>query len=624
MAFLILLAKQQVGMHPMTARKAIPAALACLLLAGLVTGNVGASTQTQAQLSALVSAAQSSKAYAYSTVDLALAHGLSVGAAQAQLSQGDSLLAAAQADAQSGKVASGIQAAQAAMSAYTSASTSASVALNQAGLTGYVDYSAALGAIAQVNATSSIVASAAAQACGSAGSGASNSTAFAQACAQIGTQIGNASLHFEQAAALLAQSGGRAGADANLTQAFSLIASARAEVNAAQSDLATVASFTYVQRGRAFVEAVLLPLSAKANATISAEQSFRANLTQFWYSYDAYALAQSEAASNVTTSASALAEAISMVNVTLTSSSIASAQTVAASVEADMSALLAIPGITALPSVVTDIDACSSAAASYNSSLTAVEATNAAYSQTQLQSFSGYLSVMNADASTVQANGAAYSSACQKVITDLSALFSIQGVQAIYSNLVSLDLSGSAGGVNSSLELEISAMAAVQSDFATESQVVASSQSKILTVSVLLSDAQSLQAEGAAYLNATAYAALANGATSVQDASADAQDFVASANSSLSVAVGAFAYSVVTLSNARSSLESATHDCVSSIDTASAYVNSDTQSRISAAASGQAEMSHALQLFSSLDVSGGAAALAQATLELQAASAVSV
>ncbi len=605
----------------------LPAVTASLLLAGIfapaaVLGQLGASNQTQGQLSTLVGVAQSSRAYASSTIDLAVSHGLNVSAAQAQLAEGDSFLATAQADAQSGSdISAGILAAQAAMRDYTYAAASASVALKDAGLTVSVDYAAAAGAVAEVNATASVVASVAAQVCAGAGTGASNSTALVQACAQVEANIAAATAHLKQAASLLVQASGSTTVGANYSQALSLIAEARAEVNATQSSLVTIASYTYSARGQAYVTAIIEPLSAKANATIAAEQSVLAGLNQFWLSFDAYSSSQTSAQASVTSSVSTLATAILQVNTGAVSSNISASETTAAAVKADMWALLNISAIDLLP-VASSIQASITATTSYQSSLATADSQSGAYAQTQLSSFSGYLSTMTSSQTDVQTKGAAYLSAYQTVVTDLSALTSITGVQAILDSLTSLQVSATVDGVNTALQQETAAMGTVQTDISSMDSVAASSSSAILVGSGLVSNITTLSAQAQAYLNATASAALSRTAAQVQVTAQTAASLVAAVNAATQATIGTFAASAATISGTSSTLSAETSASLTSTSNAIAYVHSDTQARISEAASGQADVSQALQLFSSLDVSGGATAMAQASLELQAASAV--
>ena len=251
-----------------TPRKTMtPAAVAVLMVLSALTpivalGAVSATAQTQSQLTTLIGAAQTSGAYAHSAVVQASARGLTMGSAQAQLGQGDSLLATARADAQSGSnIDAGIQAVQAAMRDYTFASAAASLALSSVGLAGSVDYSVSEAAVTEVNATASIFSSVAAQACGAAGTG---TDAFAKACSDVKTQVVAARAHLSQAASLLAQANGGASANVDYSQVMSLVTSARADVNATQSDLVTIAAYTYTQRGQTFYATVISPVSAKA------------------------------------------------------------------------------------------------------------------------------------------------------------------------------------------------------------------------------------------------------------------------------------------------------------------------------------------------------------------------
>jgi hypothetical protein len=616
-------------MIALTRRSLTRAAVACLLIVGIFTpvavmGQEGASAQTQSQLMAMVAAAQSSGVYAHSAVEAATSHGLSVAAALAKLSQGDSMLAVAQADARSGtNITGGIQAAQAAMGEYTNAAALATVALTNAGLTTSVGYAATLGAVAEVNASESAVSEATAKACGQAGARASNSSAFAQACAQAGAQLTAASADLSQAYSFVVRSSGQANATANLSQAVTLIATARSDVSAAQSYLVTIASYTYAQRGHAYVASIVGPLSSKANATIMAEQSFQANLTRFQSEYIAHAKAQASGVANLSSGVSALASAISLVSTTATSASINSSQSVAASTETEVSSLLGLPGISLLTSVVTDIHGCNSAAAAYSSSLAIVGAGVGAFESTSLTSFATYSSSLSAEASSATTAGSTFSSSCQKVVTDISVLLSTPGVQAIYNALTALHIAATVNGTSSSLYAEATAVANVQASASAAASTLASSQSSVLLGGALLSAAASGASEGGPFLNATASASLSQADSSVQATGSAAQSYIAEVNSGLNATVGAFATEASSLTSSGATLVAQTNSSVSSTASAVAYVSSDVQVRVAEAASGQASVSEALHLFSSLNISGGAAALAQASNDFQAAGSVS-
>jgi hypothetical protein len=424
---------------------------------------------------------------------------------------------------------------------------------------------------------------------------------------------------------LLAQSNGQTQAGANLSQALSLIAMARADVAASEASLATIASYSYSQRGEAYVTSFMQPLSLEANATIRMEQSFQANLTQFQASYSAYSSSQATAAAKVTSSLSALATAISQVNTGTAASSINASQVTAAALKSDMAALLSIPGIAAISTLIADIHASSSSASSFDSARGMAESQSGAYEVTSIPSFSAYFAAMNSDGTAVQSAGSAYVSAYQKAMGDLNVptILSIPGVQAIYNNLAGLQVSGTVSDVDSALQVETSAMASVQSYISSSSSVVETSGHSITLSGTLNATASSLLTRGRAFLNVTTSAALAQSASLVKSEAQTALSFVEAANSSLQTNVGAFPASANSVATAGASLSSVTRASSTAVGAAVGYVKSDIQFRTSEAASGRAEISQALQLFSRLNVSGGVAALAQAGLELQEVSALS-
>ena len=613
-------------MNAQPERRWLPATMAVLLLAGIFTPLAvfgQATSQEQSQLAALVGAAESSGAYATSTVDYAAASGLSVGAAQAQLSQGNSLLATAQTDLQSGTgLGAGIQAAQGAMSAYEAAATSASVALSGAGLAASVDYYAALSAVAEVNETVGVIASVQAQACDSVGAAASG-TQHAQACAQVDAQLVSARTYLGQAASLLAQSSGHATASADVPQILVLVGQARTDVEACQALLLSIASYSYSQRSEAYLSEVIDPLYANANATIRAEESVMAELASFRTSWDAYAQGQASAAANVSAPASSLDAAISVVNTGATATNIYAAQIVAGDVSADMSTLLNLTGLVGQTSLLSLIQECNATSVSYWGSLQTAGTWNGAYSQATLSGFSNYLGAGTTDYASAQSGGSAYESDCQAVIGSLAGYLTVLGVQAIYDNLTSLQISASVSGVDSSLQQETNAMATVQDGISSLTTAVTNGEAAILVTGDLLAAASSVSTQGGAYLNATVKASLGQVSAYASATAQAAQSFVASAQTCLQASIGTYSSTVASLSTSGTSLSAQTQASVSATATAVAYVQSDSQVRAAAVASGQADVAQALQLFSTQNVSAGVAAMAQASLEFQAASGTS-
>ena len=611
-------------MNVQSERRWLPAAVACLLIAGVFTPlavfGQASSSGKQIQLAALVSAAESSRSYAAGAVGYAAASGLSVSAAQAQLSQGDSLLAIAESDLQSGAdLAAGIQAVQGAMSAYEAAAVSSSLALSDAGLTASVSYFAALSAVTEVNATVAAIAAVEAQACGSAGAATSGVQGFVQACAQISGQLTSASADLNQAASLLVQSGGHIAATADVSQAVSLVAQARADAQACQSLLLTIASYTYSQRGEAYVSAVVDQFYSGANATAASEQSLVANLTGYQNDWKAYASSQSSGVTGVNSSATALETAISQVDTGAVSASISAASTTAGDVSADMSSLLSIAGVLALSNLVSAVQACATSATSYSGALASANSWGRAYSGTQLSTFSGYLNTGASDASTVQSAGEVYVSDCQAVVADLAAYLFIPGVQAVYDDLTGLQVSGTVNGANAALSQAVSAMGTVEADIASLDAAVSSAEAAILVGGDLLTAASGISATRSAYLNATAKSALGQVSTGASATAQAAQSFVASAQACLQASVGTYPSAVTSLESSGTALGTQTQSSTSAAADAVAYVQSDSRVRTATVAVGRADLTEAFQLFSSLNVSAGVAAMAQASLEFQAA-----
>ncbi|MDG6974701.1 MAG: hypothetical protein JRN27_01210 [Nitrososphaerota archaeon] len=604
-------------------RKWIPAALACILIAGTFTPlAVLGQGSASSQLTMLISAAGSARSYAYDTVDYAAASGLAVSGAQALLGQGDSLMATAQADAQAGTAqAAGIQDAQAAMADYAAASASSSVALSKAGLTAAVDYNAVLSAIAEVNATVEVIASVAAQACASGSASSSGAQAFAEACAQVAASVASARANLTQAASALVQAEGHLGASASLSQALSLAALARADLQASQAALMTISSYTYSQRGQEFAASVVAPLSAEANATIGTEAALIASVTAYQADWGAYAKSQAEASANMSASASAVAVAISEVNTSAVSTSVTAAQATDTEVRAEMSALLGLVGQTSLLAAV---QASSSAAIRYDGSLNSSAAWSSAFAGANLGAFSGYLSSGVADAAAVQSDGTAYVSAYRSVVADLAAYLTVPGVQSIYNVLTGIQVSGSVSGANAALHQETSAMATIQADISSLGTAVSSGGSAVLVGTDLLSAAAGVSSGGGAYLNATAKATLGQVSVDAMSTAQAAQSFVASAQALMQASIGSYSSSATSLAASGTSLATRTQSSTNATETALAYLQSDSRVRATEAAVAQAHLTQALQLFAAQDVTAGAAAMAQAYLGFQEASSASV
>ena len=611
-------------MNSRPCRRWLPAALTCLLLVGVFApmAALGQSTATrqQNQLSALVGAADSSKSYAASVVDFAVASGLSVSSSQSQLNRGDSLLATAQADLQAGtNLAAGVQAAQAAMADYAAAATSSSVALTNAGLTASVDYDAALSAVAEVNSTVNVMASVEAHACAGASTATPEVQAVTQACAQVAASLLSARAELDQAASLLVQTKGTVTASASISQALALVAQARAEVQACQPLILTVASYTYSLRGQAYLAAVVDPLYASANATVMTEGSLIANITAYQAAWGAYAESQASAAASVGSSAASLQTAISGVDKSATSSDINSSEGTAGQLKSDLQVLLTLSEVAALPGLVADINSAINAVGSYQSALATAQAWSGMYDQTQLSSFGAYLSQGTSDEGAVQTTGSAYLASYNVVVSDLDGVATLLGLPPVKA-VLSLPVSQTVSSVSTSLSAETSAMGTVGADITSLNAVASSAEPAVVVSGDLLATASGVSASGGAYLNSTAKATLGEVSARAVTAAQAAQSYLTSVGDLLQSSIGTCSSVVASLNASAASLAAQTQDSASAAAAALASVQSDAKIRVTVIASGQADVTQALQLFSAQDVSAGAAAMANASLEFQAAS----
>ncbi|HKT22564.1 MAG TPA: hypothetical protein VJR06_08155, partial [Nitrososphaerales archaeon] len=272
---------------------------------------------------------------------------------------------------------------------------------------------------------------------------------------------------------------------------------------------------------------------------------------------------------------------------------------------------------------VSDVSACQSATTSFTQQVNAVNTESAAYSQAGISAFPAYVATMNRYASNLQSTGTAYTAAYAKVLSDLSPLLgsNLAGLSTIYADLLGLQVSGSVSGVEGSLGQATSAMATVQADIDAYANAVATQDSLIVMQPELLGSAASVASSAQAYLDAAGASAMANASVSVQAVSHAAQLFVASANSSTSLEVGFFGSAEQSLASSGTALVAQTSACARAVATAGTYIDADIDSRVADSVTAQGDVASALQLFSSLDIGGGVSAMAQASLEFQAASA---
>lgn len=618
-------------------RTVLSAAAVCLLVAGVLTpiavlAQLNPSPTPQQQLSAMVSAAESSRAYASSVVSAATLHNLDTSSADSQIAVGDRLLANATSDLSSGtNIAAGLVAAHSAMRAYAGAAATASLVLEQSGFTASVDLAGTSAAVAEVNATASLVASLAAHACSTTMVSAANEGAFNHTCAGISMGVANATLHLRQAAAVVAQVQAGASASASLSGAIRLIAESRAEVETASSLLQTVAAYSYSQRGQVFVETDLSQLYASANATVRTQGSAFANLVQLGGSFNSSLSARASGVANVTTAASNLLASIQSVNTTSDSvtSSISAALSTATKVKNNLTALgILVNGIQAGANLSTAIQTALTAEGDYATSLSVATGDIAGFSAYTLAGFHNYLTAVTAQQGFVDSNGTAYTRAYYEVQVQLKLLIAtglVLGLGQFNSTLTVLGKSviSTASNVHGALEGYVQASAAMNGEIAAMVNATSSASAWVEVDNSTLSTISTIAATESTYLSQSGNATVYEASAYLHTTATEATSFIASSRASIHGNVSTFTSAQASLSSRGQELVSNSSTSARAVATATAAVKADLQARTSAITSANADTSYALAMFSSLNIGAGVSAMAQASVELQAASATS-
>jgi hypothetical protein len=613
-------------MKPRPGRKATGVAgflVAVLLVSSAGLAIVEAQGATPAQLQTMIQAAESSRAYAAGLVADAASHALNVASEQSFLASGDTLLAQAKADLLSSvNLGAGIQDAQAAMQDYTGAAAGSSLELKNAGLTTSVDLAAAVDAEAEVNATASIVAKLATRACESISVISANVSLFQDSCAEAASGIANATLDLGEAAALIAQANLNASAGADISQAFSILAQAREDVNASASELATISSFTYYQRGEAYYSQVLLGPYASANSSIREQNSVFANLSAVQSSFKASVEAAAQAYGNLTELADNPAGGLLFVFNEIANG----AKSTASEASSNFTSLLRIvSSLAGSAPLVSSINTAQAGTSAYSNAVVTVNSSANGFTSTSIPDFSAYLAGLDAASQSVNSTGQTFIADYSNVQVQLEALIRVLGVLAppalltANTTLTSLKtkVTGIPGSLDSYLAMETEEMSSFGSTV--NATVVALRPESGAVVSAATVQALvAIAHEEAVYLNATSLAAVRSSASSIQsDANATAV-LVTSANSSLSKTVGQFYDSIGSLLTTYI-LGGWANKTTSALTRAVSVVSSDLAARTSALTYAKLEVTSALSFFYSLDVSIGVSLMVAADTNFQAA-----
>jgi hypothetical protein len=625
------------SMRKETTKVIFPAAMALLLAAAIFVPAFALAQPSESEyLRSAIQTASSAQTYASGVIDLASSEGLDVATAQASQHQGDTLLAAAQADFASGtNLSAGLTAAQAAARDFTAASSQASVALQEAGLTAPVEVDAAAGAVAATNVTVTAAGIAVASVCGGTEVGPAYETVFRQDCAQAGAYLSNASASILQAAQAVDRARVGASVDANLAAAMAAVVKARAESNQATVVLDALASFTYSNRVESFIDGPMAVASAEANSSVAAQMSIEAEFGTLETAIEAYAGAEVNATRSAVAAAQATSTALASVDTSSVVSSEAVIQDVVASDQSDLaslssqvSAIGVLSGNTA--QILSDIATTQTMLTAYESGASTVAAQADSLQKTALSGMGSYSNEFDATVSTVGSDGTSVTSAYARVESDLAALISAFPTLPILVDLqttlnedisATSDASANFATVLGSAAASIS-LASVQAG--AMSSIVASDTTAISLNGSYLAAMAGVLASESVYLNATAYSALGEAAGSLDSAMQQAVTFNATAEAMMHGDVGAFSSFLANMQVQGGQLDEQASLASKSAAQALLFVQSDAAIRTRLVASAQALLKQSLQLFGEQDVTGGVAALLEASADLQAATGSSV
>lgn len=587
----------------------------------------GGAVPTQAQLGTMVSAAESSRAYATGLITYGGAHGVTSSSANSAVSSGDVLLAKAQADLSARtNLEEGVSDARGAMSFYSTAAADVSVALVQNGLAGSVEVDEVAGSIGQVNSTLRAMTDATTFACSSA-STSTNST-LVRSCSGARAEIANATLDLRAAVEALAGLSSGADVSVAVSAASTDLRSAREALAIASSSIQSASAFGYEARGEAYKVNVLAALSEEANNSIAADGSILATFNSATAQFGSDRLVLSLASGNL----SALATAVVSTRFDSLAASMGASAATSGEVASTSSSLLSLLGNLSLAGdagLVSAVSACHSLATAYSTSLSPSLGSSAGFASTKVSSFGTYLSGYQVDAQSTFEAQSAYVSGYGSMKADLAAFIRTLVVvppQLLTYNSTLSTLAGSVASTTSTLSTELDAELASLGELSVDlssvqAQFSNSGGSNLAGVSTpLYSELKSTYASASVYLNATGYAAVLAAGTGVEASINSTSSYVASVQAALAGTISLLNSSAPSLLAAGAAAYKSMGSASAHITQASSFIAADLSARQSAASGGADAESLGLKLLALQNLSAGVGSLEEAASLFAAAS----
>jgi trimeric autotransporter adhesin len=606
-----------------------------VILGGMLTthfvvaqGSAGESESSALQ--SLLQVASSARAYAQGAVELASSSGLGVSPETALVASGNaSLLAAEAALNPGGNLVTGLEDAHDAMGNFTAAAAGAGASLQGAGLTPSAEVMADLATVASLNDSAMLLSSVIDETCASTTVGGSLESGFLADCATAKSWLVNATAQLGTASTLLAAV--EAGAPGSSVSGFAgIVSQARTDVSGADSELLTLAPFTYAARAEAYADGPLASQLAAANASASLQGKLADWFGRDVSAYQNFSVSQSSAVEGMTSAASTLASAISSVSMTSVTTSIAAQQTTLASALSNMTSFSQL--LTSLPlpsSIISGLLANASTAEgslnTYDSALSNLSASAGSFQSVTVGAFSSYIPTFYALDNTEETDAAAFASSLstlQVQVGTIANLFPLIAALATWaSTFAQIATNINTGGtqVTASLAAAYSSTQSVSSGAASLTTAVRGAP-QALASSALLQNVSSVYSSESGLLNSTALASVSSASSALQSDWQLASEFVITSQSLLEATMGGFAGAPHTLAAQASSLSAETQSASSSMSSASAYLTADLDARTATVASATSLIAQANTAFGALQVAQGAALLARASATLAATS----
>lgn len=584
--------------------------------------------QAESQLDAYVQVATQGQLYVKMLASLALSHGIDVSPADNLIVEGNSSLLMAQSSLQTGtNVSGGIVAAKIAMSDFTAASESIGKLIEENGVSSYAALSISQSSLFSINETAQLLSGYISASCSA--QNVSN-VSFSADCQQAVQYISNARLQASEAENLLVKS------SENSSGFSALITKARTDLQFASGLLAQISSFTYYNRVEAYIRQNMNGEISAVNASLTTQENLLLQLNQTYSKMKSYGAAQASAADGLLSTADGInTEAGAFLSSSL-NSQIGVDMSVLGEVSANLTALYSQAGSyltgSLLQILLGNISATQSSLVAYNSSLNNLRGVINSFSNTQLNSTSGYYLEFEAASASVNGSAQAFLVSMNNLVSTLNYLLSLPILSLITGWLDTwlTTLNGLLSttkvdwnATSSTILAQQSVLVQLQGDVSTYSGQLPGVVATVNSTAQLVSTLSQINSSESAYVNGTVQTTLSSALLSAEATSSLVAEFSTSAQALMYSTYSTLGTQYSRLSSQESSMKSTTSETVTAISDSAGSVSYHVSSLSSAFATAQLSLTQSVQLFEEGEIPQGTSLLAQASVQLNVAAEMS-